>query len=199
MKEDEDSNNFNINKYLKNIKSKIIKILKRPSKYSYIPDILDDEDDIRDKLISLRVKQKEMKYGEIWQTVIGEYQHFQDLGKKHTTGLDVISNHRKLIIELKNRYNTDNHSSRKTNFDKLAKFKIDNSKFQCIYGIINDKTLEGNIKEIEHNNICIKYYSGNQLFRLIFGDNKDIIIRHMKKVIKEFTMSIQKSRPISIP
>lgn len=183
-----DINEFSVSKYLEIIETKIISILERPSKDRYIPDILDDEDDIRDKLISLRVKQKEMKYGEIWQTVIGEYQHFQDLGKKHKTGLDVISNHRKLIIELKNRYNTDNHSSRKTNFDKLAKFKITNPNFQPIYGIINDKTLEGNVKEIEHNNICIKYYSGNQLFRLIFGDDHDIIIRHMKKVIKEFTM-----------
>ncbi len=191
MKEDEDSNDFNINKYLKNIKSKIIKILKRPSKDSYIPDILDDEDDIKDKLISLKVKQKEMKRGEIWQMVIGEYQHFEDLGKKHKSGLDVISNHRKLIIELKNKYNTDNHSSRKTNLDKLAKFNRDNRSFQSIYGIINDKTTDGTTKYIDHNNICIKYYSGNQLFTFIFGNNKDIIIEHIKKVIKDFNKELK--------
>lgn len=75
---DLDINKFSLTEYLKIIESKIITILNRPSKDSYIPDILDDEYDIRDKLISLRVK-KEMKYGKIWQTVIGEYQYFQDL------------------------------------------------------------------------------------------------------------------------
>jgi hypothetical protein len=50
---DLDINEFSLNKYLEIIETKIISILERPSNYSYIPDILDDENDVRDKLISL--------------------------------------------------------------------------------------------------------------------------------------------------
>ncbi|NBV25373.1 MAG: Eco47II family restriction endonuclease [Proteobacteria bacterium] len=67
-----------------------------------------------------------MKYGEIWQMVIGNYHKFIDLKTGHTSGLDILSTERKIVIELKNRYNTDNASSRKTNLDKLYKYKIKN-------------------------------------------------------------------------
>lgn len=60
---DLDINEFSLTEYLEIIESKIINILERPSKDAYIPDILDDENDVKDKLISLRVKQKEMKFG----------------------------------------------------------------------------------------------------------------------------------------
>ena len=67
-----------------------------------------------------------MKIGEIWEEAIGNYDGFIKLKIGNDTGLDIISKSRKIIIELKNRTNTDNHSSRKANMDKLVKFKNPN-------------------------------------------------------------------------
>lgn len=55
----------------------------------------------------MKEKHKQMKIGEIWEEAIGNYDGFIKLK----------------IIELKNRTNTDNHSSRKSNMNKLVKFK----------------------------------------------------------------------------
>lgn len=67
---------------------------------------------------SLKIKQLQMKIGAIWQIAIGNYKDFIDLGTGHQTGLDILNTNRKCIIELKNRYNTDNASARKTNYEK---------------------------------------------------------------------------------
>lgn len=64
-----------------------------------------------------------MKIGEIWQEIIGQYDTFTNLGRGHHTGLDILSNKRKIIIELKNRTNTDNASAKKSNLDKLVSLK----------------------------------------------------------------------------
>jgi hypothetical protein len=182
-----DNNNFNLENYLQNIKNKIQEILERPTKNDLPFDILDSEIDQQTSLNSLKTKQKQMKYGEIWQMVIGEYNTFTDLGVGHYTGLDILSEERKIAMELKNRYNTDNASSRKANLDKLVKYKKDHPDYECIYGIINEKNTEGYIKDIEHNNEKIKYYSGDKLFTLIFGDDKIEIIEFVKKCVNIYS------------
>ena len=178
------SSQFQLEQYLQTIQNKIQEIFQRPSKEELPFDILDNEMDTQNLLISLRTKQKQMKYGEIWQMVIGNYDTFQDLRVGHHTGLDILSDERKIVIELKNRHNTDNASSRKSNFDKLAKFKNENPDYECIYGIINDKTIEGTIKEINHNNQTLKYYSGDKLFTYIFGNDKIKVIEFIKRICK---------------
>jgi hypothetical protein len=178
---------FDIDEYLNIIKKNILSILSRKSKEEIPFDILDSEKDNKYSLYALKIKQKQMKYGEIWQMVIGNYHKFIDLKTGHTSGLDILSTERKIIIELKNRYNTDNASSRKTNLDKLYKYKIKNTDYTCIYGIINDKTKLGIIKDIDHNNIIIKYYSGQKLFEYIFEENTDKIINYVKNVVSTFT------------
>ena len=42
--------------------------------------------------LSLKEKQRQMKIGEIWQEVIGNYKDFINLGIGHETGLDILSN-----------------------------------------------------------------------------------------------------------
>jgi hypothetical protein len=179
------ANMFNIEKYFENIKGEIKKILSRPVKEEVPFDILDSEQDTSNYLISLKMKQKQMKYGEIWQMVIGNYDKFTDLKIGHNTGLDIISVERKIIMELKNRYNSDNASSKKSNFDKLTNYKKMNPEYTCIYGIINDKTKEGQTKKIQHNELEIEYYSGEKLFTLIFGENKEKIIEFVKEIVKQ--------------
>jgi len=99
------------------------KILNRNEKYIYNYDILNTKQNDEIKLIVLKEKHKQMKIGEIWEEAIGNYQDFTKLKIGNETGLDIISISRKMAIELKNRTNTDNHSSRKTNIEKLIKFK----------------------------------------------------------------------------
>lgn len=176
-------NIFNINDYIKNIKKIIFDIMNQPEKNDIQYDILNTENDIKYSLISLKIKQKQMKYGKIWQYIIGEYDKFQNLKNGHKTGLDIISHERKVIIELKNRYNTDNSSSRKTNFDKLTNFKKRNNEFTCIYGVINEKNNIGKTKIINHNDMEILYLSGNCLFDFIFDKNKDTVLLKIKEYI----------------
>lgn len=107
----------------------------------------------------------------------------------HKSGLDIISLNRKIIIELKNRTNTDNYSSRKSNFDKLAKFKKENPEYKCIYANINEKTekatLEGNYKIIIHNDEEIHIYTGFKFLELIFDKNLPLILDYLRAKLNE--------------
>lgn len=175
---------FNIDEYIITIKDKIQDYLK---KTKYNDDILEDE--LLDNFIknnpegikfSKRLKQLQMNAGNIWQIVIGNYNTFEDLKTGHSSGCDVKSNTRKIIIELKNRYNTDNASSRKSNLDKLVRFKKENPDWLCIYGIINDKNKKGKEEIIKHNDFEITYLSGQKLMDLIFDKDREFIIGAVK-------------------
>ena len=148
---------FNREEYFKNLGDSVKKILQRPAKDVLAYDILDTDKSKVNKLLALKEKQRQMKIGEIWQNAIGNYKDCQDLKVGHVTGLDILSDKRKFIAELKNRTNTDNASSKKTNFDKLAQFKIEHPEYTCIYANINDdteeKSLQSIIKKFHHNGI----------------------------------------------
>ena len=132
----------------------------------------------------------QMKIGNIWQDVLGTYKDFKNLGVGHETGLDIISIKRKIIIELKNRTNTDNSSSRKANLDKLAKFKKTNPDYTCIYGNINDnteeKTVVGMDKIIIHDGVEIHHMVGMRLINLILGEYSAEIIQFVKDEIDKY-------------
>ena len=146
-------------------------------------DILDSDYEPLRESAYLKRKQLQMKYGEIWQTVIGEYDTFEDL--KVGAGLDVLSVERKIAMELKNRYNTDNAASKKTNLDKLAQYKKENPEYQCIYGVINDKTIDGKIKSIYYNEQEIHCYSGMKLFDHCFGKDRELVLYTVKKTVHD--------------
>jgi hypothetical protein len=182
---------FNLEKYFNTIENIITNILSRPVSNKLTYDIMDTEKLKITKMIVLKEKQRQMKIGEIMQIMLGNYDKFINLGNGHETGLDIISKERKIIIELKNRTNTDNASSKKSNLDKLAKFKSKNPDYTCIYGCINDdtenKTKNGKIESIQHNSIELKIYTGNKLLELILGDNMDKIINYVKELIDKLT------------
>lgn len=178
---------WNKQAYLSLIETKIKQIIRRPVKERLTFDILDTEKHIKNKLISLQEKQRQMKIGAIWQYTLGNYNSFQDLGTGHESGLDIISTSRKIIIELKNRTNTDNASSRKANKDKLVKFKLQHPDYECIYGMINDTTekdtIVGKINTIQYNGVEIKEYIGMEFIRYILGEDTESIIEFIKKTI----------------
>lgn len=178
-------------------KIKYEKRLKRHIKQLFIADVNTDmlSDILLDKFIeknkdtlekSKKLKQIQMKIGMIWQYAIGHYKDFKDLGVGHYTGLDVMSKNRKIIIELKNRYNTDNASARKSNYNKLAEFKLGNPEYVCIYGIINDKTKDGRCEHMTHNDQDIMLYSGDELLNYIFGNDKEYIIKLLHNIIDTY-------------
>jgi len=182
---------FTLENYFEKLSKKINIILSRNSKEIFTYDILDTELIKKNKLIYLKEKQRQMKIGEIWQEVLGSYNTFENLGVGHKTGLDIISNEKKIIVELKNRTNTDNASSKKANLDKLAKFKKENPDYICVYGNINDntenKTIPGSIKNIMHNGVEIKQYIGMKLLTFILEENTNKIIDFVKQTIDEYS------------
>lgn len=181
--------NFDFDKYSSIIKDSSNKIFKRKLDDELLSDILLDlvikehEKKFRDTKI---IKQIQMKIGELWQIAIGNWNQMEDLGTGHKTGLDILSKDRKIIIELKNRYNTDNSSSRKANNNKLAKFKKDNPDYKCIYGIINDKTAEGKHYKYIHDTQELEYMSGDIFLTFIFGEYKEKILILLKELISNY-------------
>jgi hypothetical protein len=187
------STKFDLSTYFKLINAKIRDILQRDEKTVLTYDILDSEKLKAVKLISLKEKHRQMKIGEIWQVVIGNYDGCVDLKIGHETGLDIVSHSRKFAIELKNRTNTDNSSSKKTNLDKLARFKISNPDYTCIYANINadtkEKTLKGSNNKIVHNGVEIEHQIGYQFLNYVFGENTDEIIEFLKVTLESYSSS----------
>lgn len=165
-------------------------ILLRPEKISLTYDILDTEKSKKNKSIALKERQRLMKVGEIWQVVLGNYNKFIDLKIGDSTGLDILSHERKIAIELKNRTNTDNASAKKSNLDKLSKFKKANPDYICIYANVNDsteeKTLHGSKKDILHNKQEIKILVGIEFLKFILGDDLDSVIEFVKTTIDKY-------------
>ena len=180
---------FDINKYLEILDENISKILSRKNNTKLTYDILDTHKSFELKQIILKEKQKQMKIGEIWQMSIGNYKDFINLKNGHESGLDIISHSRKIAIELKNRTNTDNSSSKKTNFDKLYNFKCKNPDYTVIYANINadteEKTLYSESLSIQHNGIIIEHHIGLSFLKFIFCENTDKIISFIKNKVNQ--------------
>ena len=115
----DDASVFDLNAYFVKIDKLIENTMMRKVDEIFTYDILDTNMSQNNKLIVLKEKQRQMKIGEIWQIIIGNYDGFTDLKVGHSSGLDILSTSRKIAIELKNRTNTDNSSSKKSNFDKI--------------------------------------------------------------------------------
>jgi len=181
---------FCLIKYCELIDRSIHNILLRPENDVLTYDILDTEKSKTNKLLALKEKQRQMKVGEIWQEVLGNYNGCINLGIGHATGLDILSHTKKFAIELKNRTNTDNASSKKSNLDKLAKFKKKNPDYVSIYANINadteKKTLQGNIKKILHDGVEIDHQIGYEFLKFILGTDTDLIVDFVKNTIDKY-------------
>ena len=181
---------FCLSTYCELIDSSIHNILLRPENDILTYDILDTEKSKTNKLLALKEKQRQMKVGEIWQEVLGNYNGCVNLKIGHETGLDILSHTKKFAIELKTRTNTDNASSKKSNLDKLAKFKKHNPDYVCIYANINanteKKTLQGSIKKILHDGVEIDHKIGYEFLKFILGNDTDLIVDFVKNTIDKY-------------
>ena len=135
----------------------------------------------------------QMKTGELWQNFCGGVRGIQNLKVGHATGLDLKSSDefaRGLFgMELKNRYNTDNSSSKKQNLTKLAKFARANAGYTPIYAYVNAQHPEGEDTFITFDDVPIRILSGYKLFRFMFDDKASHFVTFVKKtagrIIKE--------------
>ena len=181
---------FTLSKYYELLEMCIHNILMRPENLILTYDILDTEKTKQNKLLALKEKQRQMKVGEIWQEVLGNYDGFINLKVGHETGLDILSHTKKIAIELKNRTNTDNASSKKSNLDKLANFKKNNPDYICIYANINadteEKTLTGSIRKILHNGQELEHQVGYTFLQFMLTDDTDTIIQFVKNTITKY-------------
>ena len=185
---------FDLQQYFDKMDPVILAVLRRAEKDNITYDILDTENTRKYKQAALKDRHLSMKKGEIWQAMIGNYTSFVDLKVGHPTGLDIISEERKIAMELKNRTNTDNHSSRKTNFQKLARFKKDNPDYTCVYANINEdteaKTLNSREKPpLQTDGVEIEIMTGMTLLRFIFGENAEAIIEFTRNTIDKYYLS----------
>lgn len=182
---------FNREQYFTKLGESVKEILQRPTKDVLAYDILDTEKSKVNKMVALKEKQRQMKIGEIWQVAVGDYKDCINLKKGHVTGLDILSEKRKFIAELKNRTNTDNASSKKTNFDKLAKFKAEHPEYTCIYANINDdteeNTIQNTVKKFQHNGVELEHHIGNQFLKYIFGDDTNAVVEFLKTTINKYS------------
>ena len=181
---------FTLSKYYELLDMCIHNILMRHENLILTYDILDTEKTKQNKLLALKEKQRQMKVGEIWQEVLGNYDGFINLKVGHETGLDILSHTKKIAIELKNRTNTDNASSKKSNLDKLANFKKNNPDYICIYANINadteEKTLTGSIRKILHNGQELEHQVGYAFLQFMLTDDTDTIIQFVKNTITKY-------------
>ena len=131
-----------------------------------------------------------MKYGEIWQVVIGNYNTFTNLKNGSKSGLDAVSDSRKIIAEIKNRDTTDCDSSKKMNKIKIARYKQEFPDYEGVYIHINCKTTEqfmkGTSTEYIQDNIKFKKFTGMSGLRYILGDDAEKIVELVKKTVHDY-------------
>ena len=163
--------------------------MNRPCKEDFTYDLISTQKSNENRLIVLKDKHCKMKTGELWQSILGSYPGWIDLKQGHESGLDVMNPSRKIAMEIKNRTNTDNASSRKANLDKLAAFKKKNPEYTCIYATLNDtteeKTREGAVKKIIHDGVELEHRVGYEVLTLVLGEDRDAVLECIRYTLNQ--------------
>ena len=171
--------------YIFCIKQLIKKLYERKDKpYVHEPTIFgtNSEEHIKSLEISHKIRQKQMKEGELAQIIIGNWFGWMDLGVGHSSGLDCKKKDNSIIMDVKNKWNTCNSGSQKALFDKLSKYKKENPSTRCIWAIINPKPgCKKLCEKIIYDGVEIEKVQGEELFKLIFTIGK---IDYSAKIIK---------------
>ena len=184
--------------YFDKVKPLITKIVKSKQKpYVHEPTIFGDnsEENIKSLETAHNIKQKQMKEGLIAQTIIGNFEGWDDLGRGHSSGLDCCKKDNSIIMDVKNRYNTCNSGSGKALFDKLSKYKKENPDTRCVWGIVNPKPGCKKLREtIVYKGVEIEKIQGVELFKLVYNldgtDYSDQVIKFVQETMTDMTATI---------
>src|SRR5438093_11043356 len=117
-----------------------------------------------------------MRIGQMWEIVFTLF-GFQKL----PTGLDVINYDRKIIIELKNNWKTDNYSGKKFKFAALRNYKRDHPDFEVIYGCVNDFKIRDYI-----NTDGVRVLTGHALLRHILAKDMEFVVETLQSLISDY-------------
>ena len=145
-------------------------------------NILDTDEDRNERKRMLKQKQIDMLQGNLWQKIFGCVDGMTDLGTGHWSGLDLHCENKKQYFEIKNSTRSDNYSSRRMKEQLLSLVKKQYPDHTCIYGIVNGTT-NRKIKNID--GVDIHVVSGTDLFRLIFGNEWQEIVRFVQLTYKK--------------
>ncbi len=180
--------------YIKKISILITNIYNRTNKeYVHESSLFgdDSEENIKQLEIAFKQRQKQMKEGELAQTLIGNWFGWEDLGIGHSSGLDCRKIDNTVIMDVKNKWNTCNSGSQKALFDKLSKFKKLNPSTRCVWGIVNPKPGCKNLSEkFIYDGVEIEKIQGMELFRLVFSIGNINYSKNIINVVKYFISHI---------
>lgn len=134
-----------------------------------------------------RLKDKKLnnKIGELNELLLSSYDGWQScnhLKKFKFHGVDARKKDNSVFLEIKNKHNTLNCASRKQTIKNLIKIKEQYPNAIVAIGIINGK----DDVSIIHQNPEIRQYSGEELFKLVFGYRKayQVIINAIKEFLQ---------------
>tara|TARA_Y100001936_G_scaffold220891_2_gene235425 strand:+ start:4554 stop:5072 length:519 start_codon:yes stop_codon:yes gene_type:complete len=151
------------------------------TKYNYEPTIFGINDT---KLLDIahKVRVSQMLEGYIAQVLIGNYPGWEDLGRGHPSKLDCRKLDNSVILELKNKYNTCNCSSKSKTLECLAEYKVKNPETTCILGIVNSKVTDKIlIKEHEVNGVVV--YEVHGILKIILNKRYNSIINFVRNLM----------------
>src|SRR5271156_2490528 len=108
-----------------------------------------------------KLKILQMRTGIIWEKIFCLFNY-----QKIKSGADLVNHEKRVVMELKNSFNTYNASSRKENIKKLIQCNNEYiwGEYTLVYGIINDSNSMGKCEIQNHHGYPILFLSGNYLF-----------------------------------
>ena len=181
-------NQQHLSDYKKKINDEISKLLNKDrSPFAFESSVfgIESEEYKKDLKIAHKIRQCQQKEGRMNEIILGNAPGWTDLMVGSPSGLDISSCNGNYIVELKNKYNTMNSSSRKAVIEKLVKWSANNPKTTCILGIVNPKNGKGYQKKIHQDGECILELGGEELFKLVFGKHYTTYITIAKKVVSD--------------
>lgn len=177
-------------RYKKKIRNLVIHKLNRCAKnYIHEDTILGDDslENIKNLEIAFKIRQKQMKEGDIAQIIMGNFIGWEDLGNKSKYGLDIRKLDNSIIMEIKNKYNTCNSGSQKAVLDKLSNYKRKFPNTRCVWGIVNPKHGKSSHTIINYNGVDVEKIQGSLLLSLVFTlhgiDYSNHIIKYTKCIM----------------
>ena len=178
-----------IEKYLEDIKDAVIKITESTKKdYKYDETVFGNEKVKEEMEIAYKMKQLQMKEGDLAQKVLGMFPEWEDLKTGHSSGLDIKKKDNSCIMEIKNSWNTCNSGSQKAVLDKLSNYKKKNPNTVCVWGIVNPRPNSKKLEEtIIYNGEHILKLQGTRLLEYVLTYDgksyKDKIVTYVKNIM----------------
>jgi len=117
-----------------------------------------------------------MRIGKLWEEVILLYGF-----EKLETGLDLIHHERKIVIELKNSWKSDNFSGKQYKFYTLRNYKRDHPEYEVIYGCINDYIIRDYV-----NKDGVRILTSDAFLGFIFGNQSEFVVNSLRSMISVY-------------